>query len=91
MWIKREEYENLVEDVMRLNARSTEQLKIIDKFFDERKDRAIEISVLRRQIEELEVYKQEAEEYKQKYADEVNKRLELIKFYEEKPNKETVS
>lgn len=25
----------------------------------------------------------ECEEYKQKYADEVNKRLELIKFYEE--------
>lgn len=29
-------------------------------------------------------YQAELEEYKRKYADEVNKRLELIKFYEEK-------
>lgn len=28
--------------------------------------------------------REQCEEYKQKYADEVNKRLELIKFYEER-------
>lgn len=31
-------------------------------------------------------YQAECAEYKQKYADEVNKRLELIKFYEERSN-----
>ena len=40
------------------------------------------------QIEQLRkeksILREQCEEYKQKYADEVNKRLELIKFYEEK-------
>lgn len=35
-------------------------------------------------------YMAECEEYKQKYADEVNKRLELIKFYEEFNSKTVV-
>ena len=40
------------------------------------------------QIEQLRKEKtrlrEQCEEYKRKYADEVNKRLELIKFYEER-------
>ena len=35
-------------------------------------------------------YQAECAEYKQKYADEVNKRLELIKFYEERYNSKTM-
>ena len=42
------------------------------------------------QIEQLRKEKsklrEQCEEYKRKYADEVNKRLELIKFYEERSN-----
>ena len=96
MWISRAEYENLKANIKCLEARYTEQLKITDRILDERKDRSIEISVLRRQIEELEAYKQkqieeievckqEVEEYKQKYADEVQKRLELVKLLENTP------
>ena len=41
---------------------------------------------LEKEIREKRKYKEQCEEYKQKYADEVNKRLELIKFYEERSN-----
>ena len=85
MWISRAEYENLKANIKCLEARYTEQLKITDRILDERKDRSIEISVLRRQIKELEAYNQEVEEYKQKYADEVQKRLELVKLLENTP------
>jgi hypothetical protein len=58
------------------------------KAFEKRRDDYInslyyEIDQLRR--ERLECWA-ECEEYKQKYADEVNKRLELIQFYEGKNN-----
>ena len=84
MWISRAEYENLKANIRCLEARYTEQLKMTNKLIDNSNDQSMEIYELRKQTEQIDIYKQELEEYKQKYADEVNKRLELIKFYEER-------
>ena len=41
-----------------------------------------DIEELNERIRQFEVYKSEAEIYKQRYVDEVQKRLELVKFLE---------
>ena len=70
MWISRAEYQ---------------ALKSLNK-----KHRSQYMDSLCWQIEQLRKEKsklrEQCEEYKRKYADEVNKRLELIKFYEERSN-----
>lgn len=70
MWISRAEYQ---------------ALKALNK-----KHRSQYMDSLCWQIEQLRkeksILREQCEEYKQKYADEVNKRLELIKFYEERTN-----
>ena len=58
------------------------------KSFEEKRDdyiRSLYWQMDQLRNERLE-YQVECEEYKRKYADEVNKRLELIKFYEERSN-----
>lgn len=58
------------------------------KSFEEKRDdyiRSLYWQMDQLRNERLE-YQAECAEYKQKYADEVNKRLELIKFYEERSN-----
>ena len=68
MWISRAEY----------NALKTLNKKHRSQYID---DLCWQIEQLRKEKSKL---REQCEEYKQKYADEVNKRLELIKFYEEK-------
>ena len=72
MWISRAEYN---------------RLKACEEKCDDRNDyvRSLYWQMDQLRNERLE-YQAECEEYKRKYADEVNKRLELIKFYEEKSN-----
>lgn len=58
------------------------------KSFEEKRDdyiRSLYWQMDQLRNERLE-YQVECEAYKKKYADEVNKRLELIKFYEERSN-----
>lgn len=86
MWISRDEYEKL-----KINAdfwkaeydNATKNNRILSARFSEcLSDSQRTIDDLQDQIKQLEVYKFEAEEYKQKYADEVQKRLELVKLLE---------
>lgn len=79
MWISRNEYKNLKANIKCLENRYTAQRDINQSLL-------YDIDVYLEQIKQLEAYKSKAEEYKQKYADEVNKRLELIEFYEGKNN-----
>ena len=88
MWIKKTEYKFLVQsrDSLMKQLESCQcatnmiqrKMNALDKLYKETKA-------------EADLNKNLLEEYKQKYADEVQKRLELIKLYEENPNKETVS
>lgn len=70
MWISLKEYKRL----NGLEAKYYDTARYIDSLVCQmdmyRKDRA--------------KYREQCEEYKRKYADEVNKRLELINFYEER-------
>ena len=70
MWISLKEYKRLKD----VEAKYYDTTRYIDSLVRQmdmyRKDKA--------------KYREQCEEYKRKYADEVNKRLELIKFYEEK-------
>ena len=68
MWISRAEY----------NALKSLNKKHRSQYMD---SLCWQIEQLRKEKSKL---REQCEEYKQKYADEVNKRLELIKFYEEK-------
>ena len=68
MWISRNEYENLNENIKCLGGYYTHK-----------------INLLKDKIKSLEFYEQEAKEYKQKYVDEVQKRLELVKLLENTP------
>lgn len=72
MWISKKEYNRLV-DIDRHYEEHVSRRSIL---FIESIDR---IKIL---SEELTWCKSELEKYKQKYADEVNKRLELIALYE---------
>ena len=76
MWISRDEYN---------------RLKALEKRDDDRNDylRSLYWEMDQLRSERLE-YMTECEVYKKKYADEVNKRLELIKFYEELNSKTMV-
>ena len=80
MWISKKEYNHLVN----IEQHYQEHVNHRSYLFIEAVDR---IKIL---TAELERYKSEAEEYKQKYADEVNKRLELIEYYEKHNDKTMV-
>ena len=84
MWISRNEYDNMKANIKCLENRYYSQFKANGILADRLGERMHEVYELRDQLKQIENYKKEAEEYKQKYADEVNKRLELIKFYEDK-------
>ena len=70
MWISRAEYQELKALNKKHRSQYTDSL-------------CWQIEQLRKEKAKL---REQCEEYKQKYADEVNKRLELIKFYEDKSN-----
>lgn len=72
MWISKKEYKYLIN----IERHYQEHVNHRSELFIEAVDRIQTLT------EELERYKSEAEEYKQKYADEVQKRLELIELYE---------
>ena len=75
MWISRAEYNELKSFREKYNG-----AKMVDDF----SDTYIESLLwqINAQKKEKIKYREQCEEYKRKYADEVNKRLELIKFYE---------
>ena len=77
MWISRTEYNAL---------KSFREKYDVDKIADDFRDTYIESLLWQIDIQKKEKikYREQCEEYKRKYADEVNKRLELIKFYEER-------
>lgn len=72
MWISKKEYDRLVN----IDKHYEWQVNRRSIMFTEAVDRMRILS------EELQRYKSELEEYKQKYADEVQKRLELVKLLE---------
>ena len=77
MWISRAEYNRI-----KYFKQKRDEAWI---FYDSLKTHFDSLCVqLEKERKEKCKYKEQCEEYKQKYADEVNKRLELIKFYEEK-------
>ena len=77
MWINRAEYNRLKSFKHKCNEAYG--------MYDYLKEHFDSLCVqLDKEIREKRKYKEQCEEYKRKYADEVNKRLELIKFYEER-------
>ena len=82
MWVNREEHEALVKykrdnmsewsSYRNQIASLQDQLRIACKMYEEMKAQA-------------DLYKESSAEYKQKYADEVQKRLELVKLLENTP------
>lgn len=86
MWISKEEYNRLKngaefweKEYDTMNRRKHEAIKALG---DCLKDSQITIDDLKNQIESLKSVEEELQKYKQKYADEVQKRLELIKLLE---------
>lgn len=77
MWITREEYEAI--NQLREELKRVKYLK--DCFVDSCEVHKLNYDMVK---EENIILKKELEEYKQKYADEVNKRLELIQLIEKK-------
>jgi chromosome segregation ATPase len=75
MWISRNEYENLKANIKCLENRYSTQRNINEELL-------YDLDMCHTKINKLEDQKAELEEYKQKYADEVQKRLELIELYE---------
>ena len=75
MWISKERYNQLI-NIEQCNEARVNNLKFL---LTEAVNRANILS------QELAKSLSTAEEYKQKYADEVNKRLELIKLLEDTP------
>lgn len=76
MWISKKEYKHL----KNIENHYEEHVSRRTKLFEEAVDRIQFLTT------ELDYYQSEAEKYKQKYADEVNKRLELIEYYERQIN-----
>lgn len=85
MWISRDKYENLKVDVDFWRVRYDTQNDLTKELLKIADEHCSTICKLQDQIKQLEVYKSEAQEYKQKYADEVQKRLELVKLLENTP------
>lgn len=79
MWIKKEEYESLI----RYNDDLKTQIEFCQSHIS---GLSFKLSVFDKRLkdaqEETDLHKRLLEEYKQKYADEVQKRLELIELYE---------
>ena len=75
MWISKERYNQLI-NIEQVNEARVNTLRLL---LDKEVNRANILS------QELVKSLSTAEEYKQKYADEVNKRLELIKLLEDTP------
>ena len=82
MWISKGEYKNLKENIKCLDGRYISERTKNNELMDYLNERCLEISRLKDKIKTLEDYIQESENYKQKYADEVQKRLELVKLLE---------
>lgn len=78
MWISKNEYENLQANIKCLEGRYSTQ-RDINKALIENLD------ICHAEIDQLKSQKATLEEYKQKYADEVQKRLELVKLLENTP------
>lgn len=75
MWISRNEYENLKANIKCLENRYSTQRDINSALLED-------LDICHAEINQFKDQKAELEEYKQKYADEVQKRLELIELYE---------
>lgn len=82
MWISRDEYEHLKANLKCVENHCTIQHDRIRRLVDELHIHFDTINELKKKVE---LYKSKSEEYKQKYADEVQKRLELVKLIENTP------
>lgn len=79
MWINSKKYKSLVEH----NNNLSMQLEFCQGRITSLYNKIDVLDKLHKESQtETELYKNLCEEYKQKYADEVQKRLELIEFYE---------
>ena len=80
MWIKKERYEALV-------SRNDNLETMLESYRTWNRTLLIEKKCLDEQYKkDVEFWKNLCEEYKQKYANEVQKRLELIELYERQTN-----
>jgi outer membrane protein TolC len=89
MWISKKEYERLKtgaefweKEYDTINERKLTAIKALG---DCLKDAQTTIDNLKSQVESLKSAQEELQKYKQKYADEVQKRLELVKLLENTP------
>ena len=86
MWIKKKEYKRLKTNAefweKEYNAISERKVATIEALVNSLKDAGITIDNLNKQVESLKAVEEELQEYKQKYIDEVQKRLELAKLLE---------
>ena len=86
MWIKKKEYKRLKTNAefweKEYNAISERKAVTIEALVNSLKDAGITIDNLNKQVESLKAVEEELQEYKQKYVDEVQKRLELAKLLE---------
>lgn len=85
MWISRDEYDSLKEKCDCMEGRYLSQKEVTNELIQSLNAQYYEVYNLKEQLKQMEVYKQESEEYKLKYADEVQKRLELVKLIENTP------
>lgn len=79
MWISKYEYEELKEYKHLYDGMCIRHKNLQDMV-------TIELDCTRDYIKNLTNELEQMKEYKQKYADEVNKRLELIEYYERQTN-----
>ena len=89
MWISKKEYNGLKttaefweKEYYKMSERKNDTLKAIG---DCLKATDMTIKDLKDEVESLKHTQKELQEYKQKYADEVQKRLELVKLLENTP------
>ena len=88
MWISKKKYKQLEDRAEfwkdEYYRNDTSKVALIHSLIDELRFRNMTIEQLNAQLEDFEAVKTELQKYKQKYADEVTKRITLIQFYEVK-------
>lgn len=84
MWISRKDYDELLSSKFFWEKAYNDRLGHVNELLVEANIKIQNMNLLRTENVKL---KEQVEEYKQKYADEVNKRLELIEYYEKNNSK----